>query len=211
MKIQIFTFNPFAENTYIVYDESRDCAIIDPGCYMPEEKEELLDFIARQQLKPVLLLNTHCHLDHIFGNKLIADTFGLKPMYHQLETQLLEAAESYGKQWGIYAEPSPLAEQFLNEGDKVSVGGLTFDIIFAPGHSPGSLCFYQPEYKVLFGGDVLFKQSIGRFDLPGGDEQTLLNSIREKLFVLPGDVRVLPGHGADTSIDFEKKHNPYLK
>ena len=210
MQIKKFTFNPFEENTYIVYDETSQCAIIDPGCYMPEEKEELLGFIAAQKLNPVLLLNTHCHVDHIFGNKLIYDTFGLKPQFHQLELRLLEDAGEYSKQWGIFLEPSPAAEKYLNEGDVISFGNVSLEILFTPGHSPGSLCFYHKQQKIIIGGDVLFQMSIGRYDLPGGDEQTLLNSIRAKLFTLPADVKVLPGHGPETTIGFEKMYNPFL-
>ena len=210
MQIKKFTFNPFEENTYIVYDETSQCAIIDPGCYMPEQKEELLGFIKEQKLKPVLLLNTHCHVDHIFGNKLVYDTFGLKPQFHQLELRLLEAAGEYSKQLGILLEPSPTAEKYLNEGDIISFGNLSFEILFTPGHSPGSLCFYHKQHKIVIGGDVLFQMSIGRYDLPGGDEQTLLNSIRTQLFTLPADVKVLPGHGPETTIGFEKMYNPFL-
>ncbi len=177
---------------------------------MPEEKEELLGFIAEQKLNPVLLLNTHCHVDHIFGNKLIYDTFGLKPQFHQLELILLEAAGEYSKQWGIFLEPSPTAEKYLNEGDVISFGNVSLEILFTPGHSPGSLCFYHKQQKIIIGGDVLFQMSIGRYDLPGGDEQTLLNSIRAKLFTLPADVKVLPGHGPETTIGFEKMYNPFL-
>jgi glyoxylase-like metal-dependent hydrolase (beta-lactamase superfamily II) len=210
MTIQTFTFNPFEENTYIVYDETLQCAIIDPGCYMPEEKEEMLAFIAEKKLKPVLLLNTHCHVDHIFGNKLVYDTFGLKPQFHKDELRLLEAAGEYSKQWGIYLDPSPAPEKFLTESEIVSFGTTQFSLLLTPGHSPGSLCFYNEAEKVILSGDVLFQMSIGRFDLPGGDEKTLLQSIKTKLLTLPPDITVYPGHGSTTTIGFEKMYNPYL-
>jgi glyoxylase-like metal-dependent hydrolase (beta-lactamase superfamily II) len=210
MKIKKFTFNPFEENTYVVYDDTMECAIIDPGCYMPEEKEVLLQFIEKSKLKPVLLLNTHCHVDHIFGNKLIYEKYGLKPQFHQSELMLLQAAGEYSKQWGIYLDPSPLAEHFLTEGEQVKFGETTFSCVLAPGHSPGSLCFYQKDHNLIISGDVLFQMSIGRYDLPGGDEKTLLHSIREKLFTLPDEVKVLPGHGPETTIGFEKMYNPLL-
>ncbi|MBS1765372.1 MAG: MBL fold metallo-hydrolase [Bacteroidetes bacterium] len=210
MQIQKFTFNPFDENTYVVYDNTNECIIIDPGCYMPEEKEALLSFIKDQQLKPVMLVNTHCHVDHIFGNKLIYDTFGLKPVFHRNELVLLEAAGEYSKQWGIFPEPSPTAEKYIDEGDIISFGNTSFELLFTPGHSPGSLCLYHAAEKIIISGDVLFQMSIGRYDLPGGNEQTLLESIRTKLLVLPADVKVMPGHGPTTTIGFEKMYNPFL-
>lgn len=210
MTIHSFTFNPFEENTYIVYDETMQCAIIDPGCYMPEEEEQLLQFIEDEKLNPVLLLNTHCHVDHIFGNKLIFDKFGLSPQCHKNELQLLEVAGEYSKQWGIFLKPSPAPEKFLDETDTITIGNQTFSILLTPGHSPGSLCFYHEKEKLIIAGDVLFQMSIGRFDLPGGNEQTLLNSIKEKLMPLPADVKVYPGHGPATTIGFEKMYNPFL-
>ncbi len=210
MNIHSFTFNPFSENAYLIYDETKKCAIIDPGCYMPEEKQELLSFIKKNELSPVLLLNTHCHVDHVFGNKFVFDQFGLLPQFHKNELRLLEAAGEYSKQWGVFLEPSPLPEKFLDETDVIRFGNQEFTILLAPGHSPGSICFYHEKEKIIIAGDVLFQMSIGRFDLPGGDEKTLLNSIHEKLLPLPPDVKVYAGHGSPTTIGFEKMYNPFL-
>lgn len=211
MQIQSFTFNPFDENTYIVYDETKECVIVDPGCYMDEEKQELIAFIEEKKLSPVILLNTHCHVDHIFGNKFLFEKYGLLPVCNRLELKLLDAAGEYSKQWGIFLEPSPKPEKFLEEGDLVQFGNSSFEILFTPGHSPGSICFYNSKEKVLIGGDVLFQMSIGRTDLPGGHHQTLLDSISKKLYTLPADVKVFPGHGPTTTIGFEKMYNPFLK
>lgn len=211
MQIQSFTFNPFDENTYMVYDETKECVIVDPGCYMDEEKQELIAFIEEKKLSPVILLNTHCHVDHIFGNKFLFEKYGLLPVCNRLELKLLDAAGEYSKQWGIFLEPSPKPEKFLEEGDLVQFGNSSFEILFTPGHSPGSICFYNSKEKVLIGGDVLFQMSIGRTDLPGGHHQTLLDSISKKLYTLPADVKVFPGHGPTTTIGFEKMYNPFLK
>lgn len=210
MQIARFTFNPFQENTYVLYDETLDCVIIDPGCYDPEEKEELFNFIKTQKLKPVHLLNTHCHIDHVLGNKFVGDAFHLQPQIHELEEKLLAACLQYGQVYGIFMEASPTPITNLKEGATITFGNYQLEMIHAPGHSPGSICFWHKESDTLIGGDVLFSQSIGRTDLPGGDTQTLLQSIREKLFILPGKTIVYPGHGPETSIEFEKVNNPFL-
>lgn len=210
MKIARFTFNPFQENTYVLYDETLECVIIDPGCYDPEEKEELFQFIKDQQLMPVRLLNTHCHIDHVLGNKFIGEAFQLHPEIHPLEEKLLDACLQYGQMYGIFMETSPRPHTTLKEGNTIQFGNCKLEMIHAPGHSPGSICFYHKESDILIGGDVLFSQSIGRSDLPGGDMELLLKSIREKLFILPGKTIVYPGHGPKTSIEFEKVNNPFL-
>jgi glyoxylase-like metal-dependent hydrolase (beta-lactamase superfamily II) len=210
MQIQSFTFNPFAENTYVLFDDSRQCVIIDPGCYSREEKNELAGFMEDQGLKPVKLLLTHAHIDHILGNNFLCGKYGLKIEMNSLEVQILQSAPMLGEMWGIEVEPSPEAEIFLNEGDVISFGNSRLEIIFTPGHSPGSLCFYNREQKVIIGGDVLFNGSIGRTDLPGGDYNTLLESIRNKLFLLDDDFVVYPGHGPSTTLGEEKKTNPFV-
>ena len=211
MEIQHFTFNPFQENTYLLINEKRDCIIIDPGCYFEEERKELLTYIEREGLNVTRLLNTHCHLDHIFGNRLVAKTYGVGLEIHALDKVVLDRQGEIGKMYNVPFEPSPEPSLYLVEGEKVILGEDELEILLTPGHSPGSVCFYNAVQRFLIGGDVLFYQSIGRTDLPGGDHQTLLNSIREKLFVLPDDVKVYPGHGQPTTIGFEKKHNPFLQ
>lgn len=210
IQIQSFTFNPFEENTYVLFDETNTCVIIDPGCYMDDEKKQLLDFISEKKLKPVLNLNTHCHVDHIFGNKMLFEKFGLLPVCNKTELMLLEAAGEYSKQWGIFLEPSPLPEKYLNDSDVVNFGSSALSVLFTPGHSPGSICFYSEKEKFIISGDVLFQMSIGRTDLPGGNHEALLQSIREKLFTLPPEIKVYPGHGPQTTIGFEKMYNPFL-
>lgn len=210
MQIQRFEFNPYPENTYVLYDETGECAIIDPGMYDGNEQNEFAKFITDQRLKPVLLLNTHCHIDHVFGNKFVHDTYGLLPRFHEGELPVLSYIPSYAPQMGFRYEVSPLPEVYLPESGTITFGDTELQIIFAPGHSPAHVCFYDQVGKALIGGDVLFHNSIGRTDLPGGNHQLLISNIRQKLFSLPDDCTVYPGHGETTTIGFEKKFNPYL-
>ncbi len=208
--IKNFVCNPYQENTYILYDDTLECVIIDPGMYTGDEQNRLLKFIAENKLKPVLLLNTHCHIDHVLGNKFIYDTYGLLPQFHKGEEAVLNAVVSYAPQMGIRYEVSPLPESYLPESGSISFGDSSMDLIFCPGHSPAHLCFHNQEYKILIGGDVLFYQSIGRTDLPGGNHEQLIRNIREKIFTLADDCRVYPGHGQSTMIGYEKQFNPFL-
>ncbi len=210
MQVHKFTFNPFQENTYILFDETKECVIIDPGCYEPEEKQELFQFIKNQQLKPVHLLNTHCHIDHVLGNNFVSKAYHLQPEIHPLESAMLEATRSYGSQFGIFIEDPPMPRMNLKDEGKISFGYTTLHLIHTPGHSPGSICFHERDSQTLIGGDVLFQLSIGRTDLPGGDMNTLLRSIREKLFNLDPETKVYPGHGPTTTLAFEKANNPFL-
>ncbi|MCD0487134.1 MBL fold metallo-hydrolase [Pedobacter sp. MC2016-14] len=211
INIKQFTFNPFQENTYVLYDESGECVIIDPGMYDGAEQNELVSFIKGNNLSPVLLLNTHCHIDHVFGNKFVFDQWALKPQFNKGELLVLQAIPGYAPQRGLKYELSPEPEVFLGETGSVTFGNSTLELIFAPGHSPAHLCFYAREQNFLIGGDVLFYNSIGRTDLPGGNHEQLINSIKQNLFVLPDDCKVYPGHGPATSIGFEKLSNPYLR
>lgn len=211
ISLQKFTFNPYQENTYVLYDETKECVIIDPGMYDGSEQNQLTAFIRENGLKPTLLLNTHCHIDHVLGNKFVFDNWGLKPQFHQGELYILQAVPGYAPQMGMHYELSPEPEHFLPETGTVSFGDSQLELIFAPGHSPAHLCFYAKEDNFLIGGDVLFYQSIGRTDLPGGNHQQLINSIRQNLFVLPNDCKVFPGHGPSTTIGFEKVSNPFLR
>jgi glyoxylase-like metal-dependent hydrolase (beta-lactamase superfamily II) len=211
ISLQGFTFNPVRENTYVLYDETLDCVIIDPGMYDAEEQNLLVRFIKEKGLRPVLLLNTHCHYDHVFGNKFVYDNWGLKPRFHQGELRVLQAIPGYLPAMGLQYELSPEPEVFLPETGKVVFGTSELELIFAPGHSPAHLCFYAREDNFLIGGDVLFYNSIGRTDLPGGNHSQLISSIKNNLFILPDDCEVYPGHGQPTSIGFEKLHNPFLQ
>lgn len=208
--IKAFTFSPISENTYVLYNNEGKAIIIDPGCYFPNEQETLKDFLTDNSLTPVYLLNTHCHLDHVFGNKWVHETYGLEPHLHPNEEAMLALAPVSGERWGLPFQNYTGPLHFLNDGDTVLLGETEIEVILAPGHSPGSICFYIPSQGDLIGGDVLFRGSIGRTDLPGGDSETLLNSIREKLWVLPDETVVYSGHGIKTTIGYEKRNNPFL-
>jgi hydroxyacylglutathione hydrolase len=210
INIKQFTFNAYQENTYVLFDETGECVIIDPGMYDGSEQNELVQFITAAELKPVALLNTHCHIDHVFGNKFVFDHWALKPQFHQGELAVLQAIPGYAPQMGMHYELSPEPETYLSESGEIKFGNSRLTLIFAPGHSPAHLCFYAEADNFLIGGDVLFYQSIGRTDLPGGNHEQLLNSIRENLFILPPETKVFPGHGKSTTIGFETKHNPFL-
>lgn len=206
------TFNPFQENTYIVYDETGECIIFDPGCFEENEKKALADKITELQLKPVRLINTHCHLDHVFGNKFVAETYQLPLEIHEKEASLLAAVPQICQMYGLpQPEESPAPGSFLEAGDTVEFGNTKLEMLFTPGHSPGSLSFYCREDKFIIAGDVLFYGSIGRTDLPGGDHATLINAIKTQLLPLGDDITVYSGHGPATRIGYERKNNPFLQ
>ena len=211
MNIAIFTFNPFAENTYVLYDESKECIIFDPGCSNRDEQQQLTDFIESNGLTPVQLINTHCHIDHVLGNKFISEKYNLPLTSHQGESVILAMQPQVSTMYGVPYDPSPEITIFLEDGDSVTFGNTKLKVFFTPGHSPASISFYNEEEGIVLGGDVLFQGSIGRTDLPGGDFDTLAKSIREKLFVLPDDVVVYSGHGPSTTIGVEKRTNPFVK
>ncbi len=210
LQIQSFTFNPFEENTYILYDETKECVIVDPGCYDESEDYDLLIFIQSQKLKPVAVLQTHCHVDHVFGDNLVFEKFGLKPFIHKNELVIYNAAKEYAQMFGLTMKDLPDPVVCLADNAIYKFGNTVLKLFLAPGHSPGSICFYHDESNSLIAGDVLFQMSIGRTDLPLGDPGTLLNSIRDKLLVLPEETTVYPGHGPTTSIGYEKENNPFL-
>jgi hydroxyacylglutathione hydrolase len=208
--VQSFVNNPYQENTYLLFDETGECAIIDPGMYTAPEQNVVTNFIKENNLKPVLLLNTHCHIDHVLGNKFVFDQYNLKPKFHIGESDTLAAVVAYAPAMGIRYELSPMPDEFLSETGTIKFGNTELELIFAPGHSPAHLCFYDKTANILIGGDVLFRNSIGRTDLPGGNYSLLIKNIEEKLFILPDDCIVYPGHGPETTIGYEKQTNPYL-
>ena len=210
MQIKKLTFNPIQENMYVIYDDSKECIIIDPGCYFHQEKEELRSFIEENELKPVKLINTHCHLDHICGNKYVAETWKLKLEANKLDEYNLQRSIEAGILYNMPIEPSPPIEVDLKEGEEIRFGNSRLVILFTPGHSSGSISFYSEAHKFLIAGDVLFRMSIGRTDLPGGDFDTLIETIKSKLMILPKDVMVYSGHGEETTIGYEMKNNPFL-
>jgi glyoxylase-like metal-dependent hydrolase (beta-lactamase superfamily II) len=209
-QIVSFCFNPFQENTYVAYDETGECCIVDPGCYSAEEKSALLAFIRKESLKPVLVLNTHCHVDHVFGNALMAETFGLQTHIHKGEIPVLNSFGQVCAMYGLTADGQPAAIADLKEVGRIGFGNTQFEILFTPGHSPASVCFFLREEKKLISGDVLFLDSIGRHDLPGGNLETLMSSIFSHLMTLDDETEVFPGHGPATTIGRERKHNPFL-
>jgi hydroxyacylglutathione hydrolase len=210
MYIKVFTFNDFYENSYVLYDNSKECVIIDPGCNTKAERDELAHFIEDHKLKPVLLLNTHCHIDHILGNAFVASKFNLLLGSHKGEQTVLDSGKQVSLMYGISYDTSPDITVFYEENDEINFGMSKLKVLFTPGHSPASICFYEENSKKLIAGDVLFEGSIGRTDLPGGDYKTLISSIKNKLFVLPDEVKVFPGHGNSTTIGHEKRTNPFF-
>ena len=210
LTVKAFTFNPVEENTYVLYNENKHCCIIDPGCYFPQEQEELKDEIREAGLKPVLLLNTHCHLDHVFGNKFVHETWGLPLHFHQKEKPVFDFAPASGKLWNLPFDNYEGPLVYLKEENSLKIDEDELEIRFVPGHSPGHICFYDKMAGFVIAGDTLFNGSIGRTDLPGGDFDTLIQSIRTQLFSLPDDTIVYPGHGEPTTIGFEKTNNPFF-
>lgn len=210
MNVISLTFNAFQENTYILYDDSKECIIIDPGCSNHQEEQILLKTINENALIPVQLINTHCHIDHVFGNKFVSNQFNLQLVSHRGEIPVLGAVPQIAQMYGLDVNPSPPITQFLDEGDEVTFGLSRLKVLFTPGHSPASISFYNEADKILIAGDVLFQGSIGRTDLPGGNYDLLIEMIKTKFLSLPDDVIVYSGHGPSTNIGFERKHNPFL-
>ncbi len=210
MHVETFTFNPFQENTYLIYDDTKQGAIVDPGCYNLQEQEELKSFIKREGIKLVHLLNTHAHIDHVFGNQFIHKEYKLDLALHPLDLPCLHMAVRSAQVYGLNYTESPLPKYDLNEGEKVEFGQTTLEILHVPGHAPGHVVFFNRKENIIIGGDVLFRGSIGRTDLPGGNHQQLLDAIEAKLFVLDQEVVIYPGHGPITNIGFERENNPFF-
>lgn len=211
MTIRKFTFNSFQENTFVLSDDTAECVIFDPGCSTPQEENELKSYIEELNLTPVRLINTHCHIDHVLGNKFVSDVWQLPLEAHAGEVPVLESGLQVSQMYGIAYTPSPPIAKYIEAGDEIKFGNSSLQTYFTPGHSPASLSFLHEESKNLIAGDVLFYGSIGRTDLPGGNFDTLIKSIKEQLFPLGDDVIVHPGHGPSTSIGFEKENNPFLQ
>ncbi len=209
LQVKVFEFNPFSENSIVLYDESKDCVIIDPGCYEPAEKQALADFINQHQLIVKYLLNTHCHIDHVLGNAFIKEQYKVPFLIHKKDHETLRAVKVYAPVYGFPAYDGIEPDSFLEEGDKVKFGNQQLEVLFVPGHAPGHIAFYHKDSKTLIGGDVLFNASIGRTDLPGGNFDVLIESIHTKFFVLDDEVTVYPGHGPSTTIGTEKRTNPF--
>lgn len=209
MTVHSFTFNPFQENTYVIYDETREAAIIDPGCYDPAEQRVLDQFVTQHNLTVKYLLNTHCHIDHVLGNAHVLAKYKVPFLIHLKEEALLRAVKTYSSNYGFQQYHEALPSGYVTEGDTIRFGNTELEVIFLPGHSPGHVGFYHRVDRVILSGDVLFEGSIGRTDLPGGDFNTLIDSIHKKLFTLPDDVIVYSGHGSTTTVGEEKNTNPF--
>ena len=208
--IHPFTFNPYQENTFIISDDSGECVIIDPGCYTSQEQTIFSNYIEEKKLKVKILLNTHGHIDHMLGNAFVKHTYQVPFITHKLVVPELEATKTYGSIMGIYPDPSPDPDQFVDEGDTISFGNTTLEVLFTPGHSAGHISFYHRESKNLFSGDVLFLGSIGRTDLPGGSLPVLMKTIYNKILPLGDDVQVYCGHGPSTMVGKERVSNPFI-
>jgi len=209
--IKIFTFNSLAENTYVLYDHTNECVIIDPGCYEKHEQAALKQFIDDEALTVVKLLNTHGHVDHVLGNAYVKRTFGVSLYIHLLDEVTLRSVAAYAPVYGFARYEPAEADGYIKEGELVSFGEANLKVLFLPGHAPGHIGFYCAKDNILISGDVLFQNSIGRTDLPGGNYNTLLRSIREKVLPLGDAVKVYPGHGPATTVGDERRWNPFLK
>lgn len=210
IQIKSFVFGPFQENTYVLWDETKEAVVIDPGNISTTENLQLKQFIESNGLALKHLLLTHAHIDHISGNRFVYDTWKLLPEVHREDLGYIERHKAVADMYGLPCEESPLPQKFLKEGEAVSFGNSRLEMIFTPGHSPGSITFYCKEQDFVIAGDVLFYGSIGRTDLPGGNYETLIRSIKEKLFPLGDNIKVYNGHGQSTTIGFERKNNPFL-
>ncbi len=210
IEVHRFVFNPFAENTYILAGESGICAILDPGCFDDEERKILVDFITAKGLRPEFVLNTHCHIDHIFGNRFLTAEYGIPLIAPRGEDYNMQRAIVYSESVGLDFQPSPEPDTWLTAGGQLTIGKNKLEVLFTPGHSAGHLSFFHGESGKLFSGDVLFRGSIGRTDLPGGNFDTLMKVIREVLMPVGDHATVYPGHGEETTIGAERKSNPFL-
>lgn len=211
IKIEKFVFNSFQVNSYILQSGSGECAIIDAACYEDNEKQEMKRFIEKNNLKLVRNLTTHCHVDHIFGNGFTAKTYGIYPEYHEASVPFLATAAEIAGSFGYSLVDNPPPARYLVDGDKIRIGDVVLEVFYTPGHADGSVCFYNKEQGFVFTGDVLFRDTIGRTDLPSGNFDLLMKSIREKLFTLPDDTVIYAGHGPESTIGYEKQNNPFVR
>lgn len=210
LTIHSFDFNPFAVKTYVVSNQSGECVVIDPGCYLPAEREQLSDYLRSNNLLPKQIWITHTHLDHIFGVKYLKDKYSI-PIYAHLEApSQIKLHPLVSQMYGIPFEPCPMPDLLLSHADTVTIGDDSFQVMYCPGHSTDSVVFYHAQQEMLFSGDVIFAGGIGRTDLPGGDYDTLMASIRNQILPLPPQTKLYPGHGFDSTIEQEKLSNPFI-
>jgi glyoxylase-like metal-dependent hydrolase (beta-lactamase superfamily II) len=210
LNIQTFSFNPFSENTYIVYNEHKNAFLIDPGNFQPQETLVLEKFIQEKGLNIKNILLTHAHIDHVLGLQWAFDTYKVPVILHEIEKEILDRNPMSARQFGFDFQPFVGDLSFINEGETLTLDTDRLDVYFVPGHSPGSLAYHCALQNFVISGDVLFQGSIGRTDLYKGNHEQLLTSVRQKLFVLPDETEVYSGHGQTTTVGFEKKHNPFF-
>jgi len=211
MNFKVFVFNSFQVNMMVCSNETRECVFIDAACQTPGEQQELLNYVQQHELIPKALINTHGHIDHVIGNEFVTSTWNIPFYIHRDDLQLLGQVPCYAEMFGFGSPKLPEPAGFLNDNDVFRFGTTEFQVIHIPGHSAGGVAFYARKEGILFAGDVLFRGSVGRSDLPGGDHNLLIQSIRDRLFVLPGATIVWPGHGPSTTIEYEQQTNPYLQ
>ena len=210
IKIKKFAFNPFQENSYLLINDEKECIVVDPGCFNREEEAELSSYIETNNLKPTMLINTHAHIDHVLGNHFVANKYQLGLSIFQSEHPMLEMAIRSAEMYSIPYTPSPEPQYFLKEGDNIEFGDTSFDILHVPGHAPDHIVLISEEENIMIGGDVLFKQSIGRTDLPGGNHEDLIHNIKTKIFPLKESIVIYSGHGPETTVGDEKNNNPFF-
>jgi len=211
MNIKKFVFNAFMVNSYFLYDDTGECILVDAACYSRAEEEKIRNFIAEKKLRPVRNLNTHCHIDHVLGNSFIAKEYGIRPEYHEDAASFFLTMRQVGSSFGFSVSDFPEPGRFLEDGEIIRWGNSFVNVLFTPGHADGSVCFYSESDGFVITGDVLFRDSIGRTDLPTGDYDQLMRSIHGKLFTLPEETVVYPGHGPETTIGYERVNNPFIR
>lgn len=210
IQIKKFTFNPFQENSYLLINERNECIVVDPGCFSGEEERELSSYIETNKLTPTKLVNTHFHIDHVLGNDFVAKQYNLEVTAYKSKIDMVEMAKRSAELYNIPYKESPKPSKFLNEGDVIKFGKSELQVIFVPGHAPDHIVLVCEEEDLMIGGDVLFKGSIGRTDLPGGNHQDLIQNIERKVFTLKETIVVYSGHGTETTIGEEKRNNPFF-
>lgn len=211
MPLHCLTFNPFQENTYVLADSAGQAVVVDPGMSDATERATFDEFLRKHDLTLVGCWLTHAHIDHVLGLGHVYDTYGLRPRLHPGERPVYDSNPQVASMYGVSLAPLPEAVYDITEGVAMQLGHLSLHPILAPGHSPASVCFYLETEALLIGGDVLFRDSIGRTDLPGGDHDTLLKSIREQVYPLPKETIVWPGHGPKTTVAYERVNNPFVR
>ncbi len=211
MKIKSFVFNPFYENTYLLWDDTKEGIIVDPGCYEDYERKEIIDFVESNEIKIKYIVNTHCHIDHVLGNYDLKTQFNCPLWLPKGELEIFQSVVAYAPNWGINQYSPAEPDHLIEENEIIEFGNTSLKSILCPGHSPGHLVFYHENEETLIAGDVLFRESIGRTDLPGGNHQQLLENIAQKIYKLPDDCGVYPGHGPSTTIGHERQFNPFIR